>query len=300
MDQTRDYLVRALAAGGTVRVLAARTTDLVEEARRRHQTTPTATAALGRALTAGALLGALLKGRERVTLRILGDGPLGGIVVDAGADGRVRGYVKQPRVLLPLAPGGKLDVGRAVGRRGSIHVTRDLGLKEPYTSSGPLVSGEIGEDLTHYFARSEQTPSAVSLGVLVDPGGAVRAAGGLLVQLLPGWGPEAARLVEANLAGLDSISRAIDRGATPEDLVELALSGVEGRTRERQPLLFSCRCSRDRSSQLLLSLGHDELADMLRSDGGAELRCRFCAEMYRFDRDELGALLAAARALSRE
>lgn len=291
-----DYLVRATAAGGSIRALAARTTRVVEEARRRHQTYPTVTAALGRVLTAAGLLGADLKAGGSVTVRVIADGPAGGMIADADARGRVRGYAKNPQVLLPLSPGGKLDVGRAVGRRGFLYVTRDLGLKEPYTGSAPLVSGEIAEDLTYYLLQSEQTPSAVALGVLVEPGGEVRAAGGLIVQRMPGADTDDARRVEENVAGLGPVTRAIDAGATPEQLVFEALAGLDPSIHEARPLQFRCRCSRLRSSQALISLGAAELRSMIHEDHGAELRCHFCNETYRFTADDLARLLAEAQA----
>ncbi|MCL6449814.1 MAG: Hsp33 family molecular chaperone HslO [Acetobacteraceae bacterium] len=277
-----DYLVRATAEGGAVRVLAALTTRLVEEARRRHGTWPTATAALGRAITAAALLGATLKGRQTVTLRVLGDGPVGGIVADADAWGRVRGYLKNPQVDLPLKPHGKLDVGGAVGRRGFLHVVRDYGLKEPYAGSCPLVTGEIAEDLTAYFARSEQTPSAVGLGVLVGKGGRVRAAGGFVVQLLAGAPDSLAARVEAAVQRVSSVSGLIEAVRNPVGLASRVLEGFTLRVLGRRRLRFSCRCSRAKTRELLVVLGLEELRELYRTRRGAEMVCRFCGRAYRF------------------
>lgn len=286
-----DQWVRAVAADGQIRVLAARTTGTVETARRRHGTAPTATAALGRVLTAAALLAVLLKDDQKLTLRILGDGPLGGLVAAGLPDGRVRGYVQHPDVHLPLRPDGKLDVGGAVGRRGTISVTRDLGLREPYTGSALLVSGEIGEDLTAYLWQSEQTPSLVSLGVLVNPDGSVRAAGGLLVQLLPGADPEWARRLEANARSLAGISRRVDDGLSPAGMAERVLEGFDSRILAEGEVRFACGCSRARVEGLLAALGREELTRMLEEDGGAELTCRFCGERYNFGADDLRRLL---------
>ncbi|HEY8448945.1 MAG TPA: Hsp33 family molecular chaperone HslO [Bacillota bacterium] len=295
MAMTGDHWVRALAGDGSIRVLAARTTATVDEGRRRHRTAPTATAALGRVLTATALLTATLKDRQRVTLRVIGDGPLGALVGDGRASGAVRGYVQNPDVDLPLRPDGKLDVGRAVGRSGFIHVTRDLGLREPYTGTAPLVSGEIGEDLTAYFLRSEQTPSLVALGVLVDRDGSVRAAGGFFVQLLPGADPAWAERLEANARGLGGISRSIESGLAPADVVAEVLAGFDYRILEQGPIHFACSCSRQRARELLVAVGRQELEAMLADDDRAELVCHFCGRRYHFEREEIADLLRNSR-----
>lgn len=288
-----DGLVRATAEGGLIRCFAARTTETVREACRRHGTWPTASAALGRVLTAAALLGAMLDEEgQSVTVRVVGSGRLGAVVAVGEPAIHVRGYVQHPHVHLPLTEDGKLDVGRAVGTPGFLHVTWDLGFGEPYTGSVPLVSGEIGDGLTHYLRRSEQIPSLVSLGVLVDPDGAVRAAGGFLVQLLPGAEEAWAERLEENARRIGGISRFVDRGLGPDQIAAAALEGFSFRVHERRPVAFRCRCSRERSRELLAALGRDELADMLARDGGAELRCRFCAATYRFDAEELAGLLA--------
>jgi len=213
-------------------------------------------------------------------------------VGDGRADGTVRGYAQHPEVHLPLRPDGKLDVGGAVGDQGMLHVTRDLGLREPYTGSAPLVSGEIGEDLTAYLWRSEQTPSLVSLGVLVDPDGSVRAAGGLMIQLLPGADPAWSRRLEDNARALSGISRRIEAGLSPEDMVAVALAGFDPQPVGRGEVRFSCRCSRERVEGLLAALGRQELTQMLEEDEGAEVTCRFCAERYVFGADDLRRLLA--------
>jgi len=285
-----DYLVRAIGAEGNVRAFAAVTTALVDEARRRHDTWPTATAALGRALTATALLGATLKDPdESITLRVAGDGPLQGIICDADEQGQVRGYVNQPHVDLDRTSQGKLNVGGAVGS-GMLHVTRQLALQGIYTGSAELVSGEIGEDLAYYLTRSEQTPSAVGLGVRVDPDGSVVAAGGYMLQLLPAT-PDADRdRLEENLAKLGSVSLAVERGMTPEEILAAVLEGIDYEVLERRDLHFACRCSRERALGAIALLDDADLAALVEEDHGAELTCHFCNEVYRFTEEEIRAV----------
>ncbi|MBC7105312.1 MAG: Hsp33 family molecular chaperone HslO [Firmicutes bacterium] len=285
-----DYLVRAVDAGRRVRVLAVRSTGVVEEARRRHGTRPVATAALGRALSAGLLLGANLKGEDLLTLRILGDGPLGAVVVTADARGNVRGYVQHPEVDLPPTAEGKLAVGAAVGR-GHLYVTRDLGFGAPFTGGAALVTGEIAADLTHYLATSEQTPSAVVLGVRVGPGGEVQGAGGLLVQLLPDSAEDLAGRLEENLGELREISALVASGVSPEELAARVLAPEAPTVLGRTPVRFACTCSRDKVVGLLAALGEGELAALARDHGEITVRCHFCGADYRFARGEvLGAL----------
>lgn len=290
-----DYLVRATAAEGQLRAFACRTTQLVEEARLRHVTYPTATAALGRVLTGAVMLGSLLKREETVVLQVAGDGPLGTIVAEGDAHGRVRGYVGNPQVHLPSTPAGKLDVAGAVGRTGTFYVLRDLGLKEPYRGSVPLISGEIAEDLTYYFARSEQTPSAVALGVLVETDNSVRAAGGYLVQLMPGADPRLGGEVERAVAASLPISTLIDAGRTPEGILSELLGTLDPVIQGRIPLSYACRCNRDRLTRALIALGPEELRDLAGQPEGAELICRFCGERHVFPPAELEELAEAAR-----
>ncbi|MEW5762698.1 MAG: Hsp33 family molecular chaperone HslO [Bacillota bacterium] len=287
-----DYLVRATAEGGRILALVARSTELVREGQRLHGTSPTATAAFGRVLTAAALMGATLKDRQSLTLRVLGDGPLGGIVATV-REMRIKGYVREPFVDLPLNDAGKLDVAGAVGK-GTLYVTRDLGLREPYNGSVPLVSGEIGKDLAHYFRYSEQTPAAVALGVLVGPDAGVRAAGGYILQLLPGAGEETAARLEANIGATGPVSRLIDRACTPEDILAMLLDGFSPRVEARQAFRFACDCSRERLREILVALGREELEELLAEQGGAEARCAFCNRVYRFGRDELAELVELA------
>lgn len=288
-----DVLVRAIAWGGGLRAIAARTTRLAGELQRRHGTYPTATAALGRAATAGAMMGAMLKGEEKLTVQVKGDGPLGQIVVDANAKGEVRGYVDNPHVHLPSSAQGKLDVAGAVGR-GYLHILKDLGLKEPYRGSVPIVSGELGEDFTYYFASSEQTPSAVGLGVLVDPDGSVRHAGGFILQIMPGADEKDIARLEQRLGEMPHLTSLMDRGETPESILRY-LTDEDAQLLGSMPIVFRCQCSRERVERTLVSMGEEELAALIEEDGRAEVTCHFCNSAYAFDRSELERLLEQAR-----
>lgn len=282
----KDYLVRGIGEDGQFRVFAATTTNLAEEARRRHDTWPVASAALGRSLTAGLLLGANLKGDDLLTLRIFGDGPLGAMIVTANAAGEVRGYVQEPHVDLPGTPEGKLPVGAAVGK-GFLHVTRDLGLKEPFTGSVELVSGEIGEDVAQYLLTSEQTPSAVALGVLVGPDGRVKASGGLIIQLFPGAGEDVLSHLEKSISQLPPVSSLVDRGMTPEEMVAEAIGGLHVRYLESTPVHFKCSCSQEKVGGILAAMGKEEIEKILEEQGKAEVRCHFCGDRYTFDASDL-------------
>lgn len=281
-----DHLVRATASG--VRMFAAVTTDLVEEARSRHDCYPVATAALGRTMTAALLMAANLKTDESITIRIAGNGPLGDSIADANANGTVRGYVKNPHVDLPLC-NGKLDVGTAVGR-GQIYVTRFTGLKQPFTGSALLVNGEIAEDITSYLTVSEQTPSSVALGVLVQPDLTVKAAGGFLLQAMPDVTDEVLTKLEQNLAQLSPISQMISEGQDAASIINTVLAGLNITLYQPVPLAFSCSCSRERVEKVLISLGKQELSEMI-AEGQAEVCCHFCGEEYQFSREELERLL---------
>lgn len=289
-QSTASTVVRASAAHGTLRCLAADTTSVVEEVRRRHGMYPTAIAAVGRALTATAMMGAMLKGDQRVFVEIVGDGPLGHVVADADAQGNVRAYAANPHVHLPANAKGKLDVARAIGS-GMLHVTKDLRLKELYRGVVPLVSGEIAEDFAYYFAKSEQVPSAVSLGVLVEENNRVRAAGGLIIQVLPGADDRVIDELEQRLQRLQSVSHMISLGLSPRQMLEAALHGFDMVFLDASPLRFHCSCSKDRFARALVALGQGELEDMLRKEGGAELTCNFCAEVYRFSAEDLRDLI---------
>lgn len=290
MNNNQDVIVRGMAMDGKVRVFAALSTTIVEDLRVRHDTWPTATAALGRALTAGAMMGSMLKGQEKLTIQVRGDGPLGQIVVDANANGEVRGYVTEPHIDLPLNDKGKLDVAGAVGRDGLLYVTKDLGMKEPYRGTSPIVSGELAEDFTYYFSTSEQTPSAVALGVLVNPDYSVRAAGGFILQLLPGLSDSEITLIEQKLASLVPVTTLIEQGAGPEDILHQLFDAVQ--IYDRSPIQFSCSCSQDRVEKTLISLGKDEVDALINELGRAEVVCHFCNEKYILEKDELEQLRA--------
>lgn len=285
----QDYWIRSVTEDGTIRAMAAVSTRTVEQARVRHATTPTATAALGRTLTAAGLLGTILKQGQTVMVRVLGDGPLGGALAMSDSRGGVRGYVANPDVHLPLTPSGKLDVGGAVGR-GTLHVTLDLGLRYPYHGSVPLVSGEIGEDLASYLVTSHQIPSLVALGVLVSPDGRVLAAGGLIVQVLPGAAVHVIDYLERRARVLPAVTAMISGGRTPEEMVQIALGEVQSRVVERAPMRFRCGCTTGKVRAVLASLGEDELHDIVREQGRIEVRCNFCGKRYTFEEEEIAAI----------
>ncbi|MCL5057635.1 MAG: Hsp33 family molecular chaperone HslO [Actinobacteria bacterium] len=285
-----DFLIRTTDRGQNFRVMAAVTTGVTETARVRHDTWPVATAALGRTLTGALLLGANLKGNDMITLRMIGDGPLGAIVVSANARGEVRGYVQEPHVDLPRRVEGKLPVGEAVGR-GMLNVTRDLGMKEPFTGSVEIISGEIAEDLTHYLVTSEQTPSAVALGVLVDREGKVRASGGFWLEILPEADEEVVAGLEKNLACLPTVSSMIGDGAGPEEIARAVAGGYELKILDSAPVTFKCSCARRKVEGILVSLGKDDILRLIEERGGAEVRCHFCGEVYNFSVDDLKNLL---------
>ncbi|RAP73283.1 Hsp33 family molecular chaperone HslO [Paenibacillus montanisoli] len=290
----KDYLVRGTAWNGQLRVFAVKTTALVEELRRRHDTMPTTTAALGRTATAGAMMGAMLKGKEKLTIQVKGDGPVGQIVVDANASGEVRGYVDHPQVQLASNAQGKLDVAGAVGRSGYIHIIKDLGLKEPYRGSVPIISGELAEDFTYYFATSEQTPSVVGLSVLVDEYGKLKNAGGFIIQVLPGISDEDIARLEQAIASLPQISTLFEQGETPESLLRRVV-GDDIQLMDELSIVFHCQCSKERVERTLISMGEHELKQLIEEDGQAEVVCHFCNERYVFDSPQLEMLLDQAK-----
>jgi molecular chaperone Hsp33 len=285
-----DYLVRIISKTENVMALACVTTGLVDEARRRHDCWPTAAAALGRALTGGALLGAQLKTGQRLALKFEGNGPLKKIIVEAESNGAVCGYVAVPQVNM-VDKKGKLDVGGALGRAGFLTVTKDLGLKEPYRGMVQLYTSEIAEDIAYYLTGSEQIPSAVGLGVFVGPDNQVSVAGGFLIQTLPPADNELVDRLMAHIEQLPPITQLLRDGKTPEQLLELLFSGIPYKTLEKRALSFRCTCSREKVERTLISLGATEIADVIERDGGAEVTCEFCREAYSFSRDELEGLL---------
>ncbi|MCI5568921.1 MAG: Hsp33 family molecular chaperone HslO [Lachnospiraceae bacterium] len=290
-----DYMVRVAAAGDTVRVFAATTKDIAEKARSIHNTSPVATAALGRLLTAGAMMGPMMKGdNDIMTMIIKGDGPLCGITVTADSKGNVKGYVDEPNVLIHAKPNGKLDVSGAIGD-GYLTVIKDLGLKEPYSGRVKLVSGEIAEDLTYYFTASEQVPSSVGLGVLLDKENYVRQAGGFILQLMPDASEEVIEVLEKNLSGITSVTDMLEAGLKPEDIAEKLLCGLDDvKVFEKTSVKYECGCSYEKMSKALLSLGADELQKMIDDGEPVELNCRFCGGSYTFGKDELEDMLKAA------
>lgn len=293
-NKLQDYLAIGTAGQGMIRAFAARTTNLVEEARHRHGTLPIGTAALGRVLSAAALLSANMKGGDLLTVRVLGDGPLGAVVCSVDAAGNLRGYVQNPEVDLPAKSNSKLDVGGAVGKDGFIYVTRDIGLKEPYTGSYPLVSGEIGDDLAAYFAKSEQIPTVVSLGVLVDTDCSVQSAGGFFIQLMPGADEEITEKLEGLISCVMPVSQMIAAGRSPEEILGDLLGTLQFKLLETRSLAFKCRCSKEKLEAILISLGADEIEGIIEEQGSAEVKCHFCAETYNFNKLELENLLEEA------
>ena len=292
-----DQLVRAMTKDGFVKAVAVTTRDLTERARTIHRTLPVATAALGRTLAAASMMGNALKAEgASLTLQIKGGGPLGTILAVSDTEGNVRGYVQNPQVDLPLRPDGKLDVGTAVGAGGALTVIKDLGMKEPYIGSVGLLGGEIAEDLAAYFVESEQIPTACALGVLVDRDQSVRAAGGYLIQLLPGAAEDTIAKVEGGVLAAGPVTALLERNSSPEALLRTVLSDFEVEILETAPIAYRCRCTRDRVERALISMGVEELENLLEEQGGCELTCQFCDRIYRFTRADLEALLTEMRA----
>jgi len=285
----KDYLVKSLAFNGEIRIYAARTTVLVNEANKISQAYPTGAAAIGRTLTATVMMGSMLKGSETVTVRINGGGPIGLIIADANAHGKVRGYASNPRVHFQYNS-GKLNVGMAVGCAGDLYVTKDLGLKDYFTGQVPLQTGEIGDDFTYYFTQSEQIPSAVGLGVLVSPENEVLAAGGFIIQVMPNASEEAISTLEKSLNTIAPVTEMIADGMTPEDMIAELVGGGDFKILETLPLAFECNCDREKFISGLSSLGNAELDEMIKEDNGAEAVCHFCMEKYQFTAAELAGL----------
>ena len=289
-----DTLLRAIARDAGIQISAAVTTCLVERARQIHHTTPVATAALGRTLTATAIMGSQLKVDDgSVTVQVKGNGPLGAIVCVGDADSYVRGYLQNPSADLPLRPDGKLAVGAGVGR-GYLMVIKDIGLKDPVTGTVALVDGEIAEDLTRYFAESEQIPSACALGVLVDTDCSVKCAGGWLVQLMPGVKDADIDRLEANLARLEPMTTMLDKGMRLEEIVQAVLDGFDVEFLQTDAIGYRCACSREKVERALISMGREELCKMAEEQETSEVTCQFCDKVYHFTRAELQQLLAHA------
>ena len=290
-----DEIVRMMTGDGMVKAVAVTGRDMVERARQIHKTLPVATAALGRTLMAASMMGDMLKEEDgSVTLQIKGGGPLGAITAVSDSRGNPRGYLQNGQVDIPRKYQGKLDVGTAVGSSGSLTVMKDMGLKEPYIGSVQLVSGEIAEDITAYFVESEQVPTACALGVLVDKDQSVAAAGGYLVQLLPGADESAIQRLEESIARLGPVTDALHGGADAVQLLERVLEGQEPELLERRPVAYKCYCSRERVSRAIISMGKEEMQSLIEEQGGAELTCQFCDKVYRFTKEDLQELLEEA------
>ena len=290
----KDYIVRATAANTQIRAFAASTTELVEQARQHHDTSPVATAALGRLLTGGVMMGSMMKNPTDVlTLQVQCGGPIGGMTVTADSQGNVKGYVNHPEVLLP-PKNGKLDVGGALGP-GFLNVIKDMGLKEPYSGQTILQTGEIAEDLTYYFATSEQVPSSVGLGVLMEKDNTVRCAGGFIVQVMPFIEDEVLNKLEENIQKIQSVTSMLDNGHTPEEMLHQVLEGLDVEIVDTLPAQFYCNCSKERIEKAIISIGKKDIQSMIDDGENIEVKCHFCNTAYNYTVDELKELLKKSR-----
>lgn len=290
-----DYIVRATAADNQIRAFAATTREMVEFARQAHRTSPTATAALGRLLSAGAMMGVMMKGeKDLLTLQVKADGPLKGITVTADSKGSVKGFVGNPGVMLPPNARGKLDVAGAVGN-GMLQVIKDMGMKEPYIGQVELQTGELAEDITYYFATSEQVPSSVGLGVLMNRENTVRQAGGFIIQLMPFTDEHVIDVLEQKLSEVTSVTAMLEAGMTPEDILQELLGGFGVEVMEKTECRFACNCSRERVTKALISIGKKELEAMIHDGEPIEMNCHFCGTSYQFGIDELKEILKKSR-----
>ncbi|WP_432408663.1 Hsp33 family molecular chaperone HslO [Wukongibacter sp. M2B1] len=291
----KNYIVRGLAGNKSIRLFAAITTDMVEKARKIHGTTPVATAALGRTMTAASIMGYMLKGeKDKVTLQIRGSNKIKSIVAVADSKGFVKGYISHPHIDVTLNEKGKLDVGGAVGKNGKMIIAKDLGLKEPYVGQSNLITGEIGEDLAAYYMYSEQQPSVVSLGVLLDVDGSVKASGGFIIQPLPDVDEETLIKLEEAIRDIPSTSSMVDEGMTAEEILRAVLKGFDVEIIEKNEIDFVCDCSIDKIEKALISIGEKELRSLIEEDGKAEIKCHFCNKEYLFDKEDLTGLLNEA------
>ena len=290
-----DHILRVTALDGMIRAFFITDRDTVEYARKAHNTSPVVTAALGRLMTGALMMGADMKGEEdTVTLRVEGDGPIKGMTVVADSKGNVKGFPMEPLVIIPANDKGKLDVGGAVGK-GTLSVIKDMGMKEPYTGQVPLISGEIAEDLTYYFAASEQIPSSVALGVLMNKENTVRRAGGFMIQFMPGADEDVLSRLEERLASMKSVTACLDEGMGPEDIMRLLLSDMEPEINDRLPVRFKCSCSREKMENAIISIGRKDLKSLIDEGEPIEAVCHFCGTRYRFDMPELRQLWLRAQ-----
>ena len=285
-----DYLVKALAYEGFVRAYAVNATETVGEAQERHDTWNTSSAALGRTMIGALMLGAMLKGEDKMTVKIEGNGPAGAIVVDSNGKGEVKGYIKNPHISLPLNEIGKIDVRGAVGTEGMFTVTKDLGLKEPFSGQTPIVSGEIGEDFTYYLAVSEQIPSAVGVSVLVDTDDSIKIAGGFMIQIMPGASDEIIDQIEVRLKETARISTLLDEGQTPEEILQNLLGTDDVEFLETMPVQFKCDCSKEKFASAIITLGAEQIQELIDQDHGAEAVCAFCNNKYEYSEADLNEL----------
>ena len=294
----KDTLVRAIADNAQIRAFAVRTTDMTETARRAHDTSPVVTAALGRLMSGAAMMGSMLgEEDELLTLQVDGDGDVGGLVVTADGHGSVKGYAKNPQAMCPASAAGKLDVGRIVGR-GYLTVIKDMGMEEPYNSRIELVTGEIGDDLAQYFVSSEQIPSGVGLGVLINKDNTVRCAGGFIIQLMPFASDECVARLEQSLSEIKSVTALLDRGLDPEEMLREILKGVDVEITDRREVAFRCNCTRDRVERVLLSMGRQQLEELASDGEDVELNCQFCNTHYVFSPQEIRELLRVEKTRS--
>ena len=290
-----DYIVRGTAADNQIRVFAATTRALVEEARKAHNTSPVATAALGRLLTGGVMMGSMMKGdKDLLTLHIQCNGPIKGLTVTADSQGNVKGYAYNPNVMLPPSDKGKLDVGKALDL-GVLSVIKDMGLKEPYMGQTQLVSGEIAEDLTYYFATSEQVPSAVALGVLMNKDNTVKRAGGFIIQLMPFAEDGLAEKLEEKLKNMEPITALLEKGMTPEDIIDSVLGEFGVEIMDTLPAQFYCNCTKERVEKAIVSVGAKELNEMIQEGKPIEVNCHFCNKNYTFSIEELKEILRKSK-----
>ena len=290
-----DYIVRATAANAQIRAFAATTRDLVEKARQAHDTSPVVSAGLGRLLTGGVMMGSMLKGeKDLLTLQVSGDGPVKGMTVTADSQGNVKGYAINPSVCLPPNSLGKLDVGGAIGQ-GSLRVIKDMGLKEPYIGQTVLQTGEIAEDLTYYFAASEQVPSSVGLGVLMEKNNTVKQAGGFIIQLMPFADDEVIAKLEKNLSAFSSVTTVLNEGKSPEEMLEILLKDLNLSITDTMPCRFYCNCDKRRVEKAIISIGKKDIEEMINEGKEIEVNCQFCNSSYKFSVDELRNMLKNAR-----
>lgn len=290
-----DYLIKSVAYEGQLRIYVLDATETIREAQERHDTWSASTAALGRTMIGSIMLGAMLKGDEKLTVRLTGNGPVGYIVVDSNGKGQVKGYIVNPHVSLPLNDQGKIDVKGAVGTEGSLTVTKDLGMKEPFSGQVPLVSGEIGEDFTYYMATSEQTPSAVGVSVLVNPDETVKSAGGFMIQVMPGAEESTIDELEERLQSIPLVSKLMDSGEKPEEILDRLVGKGNSKILETLPVQFHCGCSKERFAEALVTLPDADINEMIEKDQGAEAVCHFCGEKYHFDEEELEQIKKQSR-----